>query len=486
MQAMKLACVILVLVPALNSATPAQQPTTLVARCGDPNCQACTSADHECLLDRIFADEPSFEGLKAQSAGPVTYSVGGQLRHRYMNERNRLRPPGAAASEYSLWRFNPHIDIDYDGIIGARVEGIHADAFGYDTPLFPLGIDRNRWDLLQAYADIKLMDVGDDGYVKYRYGRQVLKYGSQHLLSPLAWANTFRNFEGHKVLFKNGDWTIDGFHMQSVNGAAGGSNFGVSTFDRPDRDRQISGIYSTYSGFENSTLDLYWLHFNERNDDATRMDGRRNTFGIRVAGTEAIKESGETLGTWNWDIEGAWQNGTDDFVDGTNQDVQAWFLSAIGGYQFNDVPWAPKINGIFYYGSGDGTTGDGELNTFFSLYPLGHAYWGLIDNFSGQNLIDAGVVLTAKPHKKLTLVTAWHNFRLAEANDNLYNIAGAPFALANDEIGSEVDVVATLSVSKNLNVQLGHLWFLYGSGVSNSAFRRNDARQIYLQTTLSF
>lgn len=486
MQPMKLACLTVLLASCLNSATPAQEPAAQISRCGDPKCVACGSDEQPCLLDRIFADAPLFEELKGRSAGLLTYSVGGQLRHRYMNERNRLRPPGAAASEYSLWRFNPHIDFDYGGIIGGRVEGIHAEAFGYDAPLFPVGIDRNRWDLLQAYADVKLLDVGDDGYVKYRYGRQVLKYGSQHLLSPLAWGNTFRNFEGHKVLFKNGDWTIDGFHMQSVNEAAGGSGFSVSSFDSPDQDREISAVYSTYSGLENATIDLYWLHFNEGNDDATRMDGRRNTFGTRVAGTKTILDSGKTVGTWNWDIEGAWQNGTDDFLDGTNQDVSAWFMSATGGYQFNALPWAPKINGVFYYGSGDDAAGDGELNTFFSLYPLGHAYWGLIDNFSGQNLIDVGVVLTVKPHKKLTLVTAWHNFTLADANDNLYNIAGAPFALANDKIGSEVDAVATLAVSKNLNVQLGHLWFLYGSGVSNSAFRRSDARQIYLQTTLSF
>ena len=216
------------------------------------------------------------------------------------------------------------------------------------------------------------------------------------------------------------------------------------------------------------------------------MDGRRDTFGARLAGTQAIKSGEKTMGTWNWDFEGAYQTGTDDFGGVADQDVSAYFLSFIGGYQFNQMPWAPKINGIFYFGSGDDDPNDGTINTIYTLYPLAHAYWGLIDNFSGQNLIDAGVSLTLKPHKKLTLVAAWHNFQLAESNDNLYNIVGAPFALASDEIGSEVDLVATLALSKAVNIQLGQLFFTYGNGVSNSAFRRDDARQTYLQTTLSF
>ena len=164
----------------------------------------------------------------------------------------------------------------------------------------------------------------------------------------------------------------------------------------------------------------------------------------------------------------------------------AGFLSATGGYQFNSLPWAPKVNGIFYYGSGDDDPTDGDNNTVFTLFPLGHAYWGLIDNFSGQNLVDLGLSVTAKPGKKLTLLAAWHHFTLAEQNDALYNIAGAPFALAGDKIGTEIDFVATLAVTKSLNVQAGYFKFFYGSGVNNSAFARDDASQFYLQTTLNF
>lgn len=459
--------------------------------CAEAGCGAVEGCveEEDCLthsLDAIFGDKPLLGCLRDQEMGPFKYSVGGALRHRYMNEKNRIRPGGAGQTDYHLWRFTPFIDMSYGDNISGRVEGIDASAFGYDAPFGPVGIDVNRMDLLQAYVDIKLADFEGGGTLKYRYGRQFLKYGSQHLLSPLAWANTFRNFEGHKLMYTSKDWNIDGFHMNSVNGAAGGAGFSDSSFDEADSDRTISGIYSTYKGMKNNTLDLYWLHFEDETSSNVRQDGKRDTFGARLAGTQAVKEGKKTVGTWNWDLEGALQTGTDQFITGMDQDVSAGFFSATGGYQFATMPWKPKVNGIFYYGSGDSDATDGEINTFHSIYPLAHAYWGLIDNFSGQNLVDVGASITAKPHEKLTLLAAVHKFKLAEQNDALYNIVGAPFALGSDDIGTEIDLVGTLAVTKNINVQLGYFWFLYGEGVDNSGLSRGDASQFYAQTTLKF
>ena len=58
---------------------------------------------------------------------------------------------------------------------------------------------------------------------------------------------------------------------------------------------------------------------------------------------------------------------------------------------------------------------DTETNTVSILYPLNHAYWGIIDNLSGQNLIDYSVHATVKPTDKLTATLE----RQAEAFDRL-------------------------------------------------------------------
>jgi hypothetical protein len=223
------------------------------AACGDGcavDCgEGCVAAEEEaaCCLFGDKALLSSMRNRKSSFSDDLTYSVGGALRHRYMNEKNRLRPgvpAGGARATYDLFRFTPFVSLTYNDTVTGYVQAIDASAFGYDAPLTPVGIDVNRSDLLQYYAELNLGEVAG-GDLKYRYGRQFLKYGAQHLLSPLAWSNTFRNFEGHKLAWNSGDWAVDAFSMASVNAAAGGSGFSDSSFDNADSDRKIHGVYTT-------------------------------------------------------------------------------------------------------------------------------------------------------------------------------------------------------------------------------------------------
>ena len=453
-----------------------------VEGCVDEDSGDLPHLDVEAIFGAIAGDDSIFGSLKNRELGGVKYSVGGELRHRFHNEANRLRPPGGDA-EYSLWRFTPHLKVQFNDRVGAFVEGIDASAFQEgDAPHVPLGIDVNRLDFLRYYAELTLFQ-DDQSSLKYRYGRQFLKYGSQRLLSPLGWSNTFRNFEGHKLMYQSGDWAVDGFLMSSVNAAASGSGFGPTSLDTADNNRQISGIYSTYSGLENSTLDLYWLYFDEENAATNRQDGNRHTIGARWGGKKPVKERGQVVGTWNWDLEGAYQFGGDNFAS-IDQDVSAGMATANIGYTFNNVKWTPSIKGFYYWGSGSDQAAGTNNTTFFTLYPLGHAYWGLIDNFSGQNLQDLGATYSVKPHEKLSLSATYHYFTKANDGDFVYNIAGAQFGTpgGSSEIGQEVDLIANISVTKNFNVQAGYFWFFYGDALQP----REDGRQFYIQTTLKF
>ena len=453
----------------------------------DVECLACDYKlfDYEAFFSSVGGDEPLLKCLKNQKAGDLTYSAGAELRYRHMNEKNRLRPGGPGHSSYELWRFTPYVQANYNDLVGGYVQAIDASMFGLDAPYTPSQIDINRTDLLQYYAELNVGDVGD-GNLKYRYGRQFLQYGGQRLLSSLGWANTFRNFEGHKLVYTSDDWDIDAFAMQSVNAVSGNAAQPYS-FDRVDKSRWISGVYSTWKGIENNNLDLYYLRFDESDSKATLQDGTRNTLGARLAGKQPVKDGKKLVGTWNWDLEGAWQFGEDNFGSAAYRDVQAGMVGALGGYTFEDVTWKPGLGGIFYWGSGDSDPTTGDINTFYSLYPLGHAYWGQIDNFSGQNLLDYGVQVSVKPHEKLSVVSQWHYFDLAQSSDRIYNIAGAALAGSGDKnVGNELDLVGTYTHSKTFNVQLGYLWFFYGDAVNNSGLARADAEQFYVQGTYSF
>ena len=459
--------------------------------CGPGSCgasQGCDGGESDpfggCSL---LSDEPLLGFLKNQPIGcDWTLSVGGELRYRYMDESDRLRPGGPGQSTYDLWRFTPHIELKQGDAFTAYVEAIDASIFNEELPV--TGIDENRSDLLQFYADFKIAE-GGDGTLRGRVGRQFLKYGSQHLVSPLGWSNTFRNFEGVKLYYTSDDWDIDAFATRGVNAAAG-NIFRRSAADHPDASRFFSGVYSTWKGTENQKLDLYWLWANEDNDKTNRIDGDRHTIGARWEGKQAVKECDKVVGTWNWELEGAYQFGEETFGAGVNEDIEAGFVSAVLGYTWNDVAWTPSMKGVFWYGSGDDNPGDGTNNTVSTLFPLGHAHWGIIDNLNGQNLLDYSLQGSLKPSSKLTLVSAFHIFEKAEESDRIYNVAGAPFGSSpgttGTDIGTELDIVATYQATKNLQLQAGYSWFFYGDAVTDDTINRDDAEFFYFMSTLKF
>lgn len=452
--------------------------------------QTACEGEEECgPYDWLCSDELFLGHLRKQKlTDDITYSIGGQARHRYMDERYRLRPlPGALTrTTYQLHRHNPWFELGYQDLVNVHVEAIDGSSFGSEIEDAP--IDVNRSDLLQYYADVNVYEI-DGKPVKYRYGRQFLQYGGQHLVSPLAWANIYRNFEGHKLFYTGTDWDVDAFAVQPVNAATNNTPYPTS-FDTPDQSRWFGGIYSTYKGLPVGTLDLYWLWLKEdepRALAANAADGNRHTTGVRYAGKYDVKEADDVVGFWSWDFETAYQFGEDNLgVEEGN--VSAGFVSLISGYTWSNRTWSPNLTGVFWWGSGDSDPNDGEINTVSTLFPLGHAFWGQIDNFSGQNLINYSVQGAVNPTKKLNLASHYHWMFKADSSDYTYNILGAALGPNHTDsfLGTELDLLATYQVNKNLQVQAGYFWFFYGEAITETALNRPDAQQFYLMTTWTY
>jgi hypothetical protein len=210
---------------------------------------------------------------------------------------------------------------------------------------------------------------------------------------------------------------------------------------------------------------------------------------MRYAGKNAMSDA--MLMTW--DLEGGYQFGREDFLTGADQDIQAGYLSAQAGPTFTSLPWSPGITGIFWWGSGDHDPADGISNTNNTLFPLGHVFWGQIDNFNGQNLLDCAARFAVAPAKKLSFNADYHWFGKAAREDAIYNVAAVPFggvSTTDRHIGNELDLIATYQVNKNLQLQLGYFWFWYGDAVTQnpnpSVANRDDAEQIYFLADWSF
>ncbi len=450
----------------------------------------------------LFGDDCEPSGL--------TLSYGGEIRHRYMDENNRLRPGGPGRSTYDLLRWRQYVDLKWGNDFRVYVEGIDASIF--NNELAVTGIDKNRWDIQNAFFDLKIAER-DDKPVYFRAGRQELLYGTpsgvspgQQLISPLDWANTRRNFEGFKLFSKGDTWDIDLFAVRPVNtanptGPIGGRpaattgispaavNFFGTHHDTADYSRWYSGVYSVYKGIKDNTIEPYyvWLQTDSAQHVLGWADGDRHTLGLRWTMTKPIKdECDQPWIVFASDTEGAYQFGKD---NGLN--VQAGFFTTKLGTTFSQVTWTPQLSFIYYWGSGDSNPGDGKNTTYDVLVPLNHAYWGIIDNLSGQNLNDVALQGTIKPHAKLTGLAAMHWFTLASNSDRVYNVAGAPVGAAGTgtDVGQELDLIATYAHNPNFDVQFGYSWFWYGShfsGPVNGPLGANDATQLYIQTSLRY
>ncbi len=233
---------------------------------------------------------------------------------------------------------------------------------------------------------------------------------------------------------------------------------------------------------EGHTLEPYYivLDTDHGKDAAPLANGDRHTLRLRWLVTKPIMDGL----VFNGDTEGGYQFGQDG-----GDSVQAGFFTTKLGITMAKVPWSPTLGVVYYYGSGDSNPADGTNSTFSQLFPLGHAYWGIIDNLSGQNLNQIGLQGTVKPTDKLTFVSAMHWFDVANNSDALYTITGANAGAANlgQEIGEELDLIATYAFAPNFDMQVGYSWFWYGSRITNSPVRnRDDASQFYIQTSIRY
>jgi hypothetical protein len=511
--------------------------------CGRPDCPICnpqpTAKQENPVLpwkplyfDNDFSyktkpNSPHFLGEELKNMplmecdcepSPLTLSYGGEIRHRYMNEDNRLRPGGPGRTDYDLYRWRQYVDLKYRDEFRVYVEGIDASIFDADLPV--TGIDKNRWDIQNAFFDLKVAER-DGKPVYFRAGRQELLYGTpfpgaaspgQQVISPLDWANTRRNFEGFKLFSKGETWDLDLFAVQPVNtanptGPTGGRPAAASPdgpaavsvwdnkLDRADSFRWYSGAYMVYKGIKDNTIEPYyvWLQTDNSRHVGTWADGNRHTLGLRWTSTKPIKDDyDQPWIVFASEIEGAYQFGKDN-----TENVRAGFFTSKLGTTFSQVTWTPQLSFLYYYGSGDKKKGDGTNSTYDVLVPLNHAYWGIIDNFAGQNLNDYAVQATIKPHAKLTGLAALHWFNLVSNTDNVYNVAGAPVGGlgTGKNLGQELDLIGTYSYSPNFDVQVGYSWFWYGSHFSNNGVVNNamiggrpleDATQLYIQTSLRY
>lgn len=88
-----------------------------------------------------------------------------------------------------------------------------------------------------------------------------------------------------------------------------------------------------------------------------------------------------------------------------------------------------------------------------------------MDIIGRQNIEDVNFLFTLQPTDKVKLLAWYHIFHLDEDRDALYNVGGAPIyqdptGAAGSDIGQELDLTISWSVTPRVNLLFGysHFW----------------------------
>ncbi len=376
--------------------------------------------------------------------------IGGQLRLRYHHEVGMKGPQRFldTVDDFLLTRLRLYTNYKVNPWLRLYVEGILAESSFESYP--PRQIDENQGDLLNAFVDLQVFDE-----VGLRVGRQELLYGNQRLVSPLDWANTRRTFDGVKVMTKFDDWTADLFYTNPVIVAP-------YAFDEPDYDQSFYGMYSVYSGWDNNTLDLFYLGY----DDQTNLFSI-HTVGGRLNGGKC---------DWLWELEGGYQFGD---ASGVGVGQSAGYCTGGIGRKMSDMEWKPTLWLYMDYASGD--TPGGDFNGFNQLFPLAHKYLGFIDAVQRSNIQSPNVLLTASPTDKLDLLL-WYYYFQSDTAAPVPSIGGTPNQNGGRYFGQELDLIAKYKLRPRSEILFGYSHFWRGSKIENP----NDADFFYCEFTVNF
>ena len=377
-------------------------------------------------------------------------SLGGELRERYEFYHNQdagAVPANARDNGYLLERYLLHGDLHlgpYFRFFGQFVTGLEGGRIGGPRP----DIDRDAFDVHQAFADFVLPLAGEKDTLTARLGRQELEYGSGRLIDVRDGPNLRLSFDAARLLLRAGDWQVDGWWSRPVRNRPGVFD------DDPDPTRSFWGLYAVHPLplLPQGNVDLYYLGFENKRALYVQGPGYelRNSLGTRLWGRPM---------PWEYNLEYVWQFGT--FGPGT---IEAWSAAHAVRYNFSDVPLKPRLGLRFDVASGDNNSSSASLQTFNPLFPSG-IYFSLLNPVGPLNLIDLHPTLDLYAGEKLSVSFDWDFFWRESLGDGVYRISGTPLRGAAGGaryVGNSPAITVVWNPTRHISLLASYVHFFPG------------------------
>ncbi|WP_420346504.1 alginate export family protein [Pelagibius sp.] len=411
-------------------------------------------AEDYSYIEKMDRPRVGFEHLKWLPMGSpdIRLNLGGQYRLRLDSVRNPSfgLVPGQDDFTSVTHRFLAHGDLHVGDNIRAFAELGYYVENGREPRARPF--DESDPDIQQAFLELR----GDTLPFSptLRLGRQEIVFGAPRFLSLREGANTRRRFDAVRL-----DLQIENSELALFAGRP--IELDDSAFsDSSDDTESVWGIYLQSPSPISSSGGLDLAYIGRRDEDEAWAQGvgseTRHTFSARAFGQTPL-----STGTFDYDIQGGIQTGS--FADG---DIFAWGLSAEAGYQFDELPWTPRIAMRANAISGDDDLEDPDLGTLNALYPnLG--YFTDATTFAPANMLDAHPFVEFRPHEKLTFeVGADFLFRMYE-EDAVYGAGYIPLVPAGQggsgQIATLVEITGIWAVTDHIEVKASYVRGIAGS-----------------------
>ncbi|MFA5257122.1 MAG: alginate export family protein [Opitutales bacterium] len=342
---------------------------------------------------------------------------------RYESLDKQFRTGRAGSDQILLLRtlLKAEIKADNYGLVAELIDA-RQELADSGTPISTSFVD--TFDILQAYASLKLKDLVSDGSATtVQLGRQTLDLGSRRLVARNRFRATMNAFDGVDIQWKSkGGTMLNVFYFMPVNrtpSAAADLLDNKQDFDESNGDTQFWGVFASIGGMPlGGTLELYVMGLEEK-DSASLATADRSLY---TPGFRFFNKAGK--GKFDFEIENMVQTGqsraSTKASDTKDLDTFAWSQHLGLGYTF-DMPCAPRLSLEYDYASGDEDPADDEYNRFSTLYGVGRADFGptsLWNAFSRANIISPALRLGLKPAKALDIMLCDRFCWLASETDS--------------------------------------------------------------------
>ena len=445
--------------------------------------------------------------------------VGGSIRIRgnwYMNQDDWNDDIGNTLS-YVEQRTRLNVKADFSDGVAAFIELDSYDLWGDDfRSNYITGVDTRArtFDDVEIYqAYVEANDMFDQP-LRLRIGRQEMPLGGQWLVG----VNDVSSANWNQAIAGTGGWglSFDAVRLTYESDTISVDAFMAKLADTSpaveDSDIDFYGVYGSYIGIEDITIDAYWLFLRDplkdrdlrfrsgpwyrrtwKDSDAIQL----HTVGLRSAGV---------LGAVDYEAEVAYQFGDAErymLVEGA--DFEAFAANLEVGYTF-DTTMVPRIyvGGCWFEGP------DGDAPAFNRLFS-NWEYSEFLDqdgSLSNVWLVRGGI--QAMPTESIELaavVTYFETLDAFEAPAHItlwgrrFPVAG-PFTfwtMRNSKgLGVEAALYATYHYSEDLTFEAGWAHLFTSSGLTDGQFVLNnglgftggtsdkDADYLYLEARINF